>query len=228
MPAPADDDGPRRARGRIIMKRTAEVLMWLTALALFAFAGRAVFAAAGDTGGAGNLGRAARADARPGVRVVIVRGEVRQGGSVVRRADPEDGPREGRDEDRRPRRRETDPASVMRAARTLYVRPTRHLDKKHLEYEPGKRRELADWGLALVTEEHAADLVPAVDKTAPNYIFTVSDPRTTVIVATGKTVAINGLVAAENLGREIVKKIRDVRASPDASGRRRQRDDDEP
>jgi hypothetical protein len=36
----------RRARRMLVLKRTFEVLVWLTAFVLFAFAGRAVFAAA--------------------------------------------------------------------------------------------------------------------------------------------------------------------------------------
>jgi hypothetical protein len=71
------------------------------------------------------------------------------------------------------------------------------------------------WGVALVVDARAADLVISFDKAGLNYIFTVTDPRTSVIVAGGKAVAVNGLVAAEYLGKEIVKKIRDVRASSD-------------
>jgi hypothetical protein len=36
----------RRARRMLVLKRTFEVLVWLTAFALFVFAGRAVFACA--------------------------------------------------------------------------------------------------------------------------------------------------------------------------------------
>ena len=67
----------------------------------------------------------------------------------------------------------------------------------------------------LVAEPSAADLVLTIDKTALNYIFTITDRRTSVIVTSGKCVAVNGRLAAEYLGKEIVKKIRDVRASSD-------------
>jgi hypothetical protein len=79
----------------------------------------------------------------------------------------------------------------------------------------------------LVDREDAADLVIQIEKTALNYIFTIVDPRTRAIVTSGKTVAINGLVAAENLGREIIKKIRDVRAGPDRKSRRKKSHDEE-
>lgn len=127
----------------------------------------------------------------------------------------------------RPDARDLTPAEIMRGARTMFVRESRHVDKTYLEYKLQKRDELRRWGLMLVDDERAADLVVEIRKTALNYIFTVVDPRTRAIVVSGKTVAINGLVAAENLGREIVKKIRDVRAGPDRKHRRKKADDEE-
>ncbi|HLM56704.1 MAG TPA: hypothetical protein VK422_11365 [Pyrinomonadaceae bacterium] len=173
------------------MKRVLEVVGWLTAVALFAFAGHAVLAAT------------PRAQQPQGVQ---------------------------RERERRASERpETNPVRIVRAARTVYVRETRHLDKTYLEYKLQKYNELRDWDLSLVADERAADLVISVEKTLMNYIFTVTDPRTSVIVASGKCVAVNGQVAAEYLGREIIKKLRDVRASSDR-GRRRdapRRDSDE-
>ena len=175
------------------MKRVLEVLGWLTAVALFAFATHAVFAA-GQTGSAG-----AQTDAG-----------ARQERSRKARA-----------------REDLSPGSLVREARTVYVAESRHVEKKYLEYKLGKYDELRDWGLVLVADPSAADLVLTVDKTALNYIFTLTDRRTSVIVATGKCVAVNGRLAAEYLGKEIVKKIRDARASGDGPRRRsRDRDDD--
>src|SRR5215210_495816 len=182
----------RAARRLLVMKRVLEVLGWLTAVALFAFAGHAVFAA-GQTGGGGP-----QTDA--GVR---------------------------RERARTARGREDlSPGSLIREARTVYVAPGEHVEKKYLEYKLGKYDELRDWGLVLVTDPALADLVLTVDKTALNYIFTLTDRRTSVIAATGKCVAVNGRLAAEHLGKEIVKKLKDVRASGDTR-RRRDRDDED-
>jgi hypothetical protein len=190
----------REARRWLLMKRVFEIVGWLAAAALLAFAGRAVVAAQG----AGQRAEPSGAN-----------------------ASQEAPARRTRERTARARREELSPAAIARAARTVYVRPTRHLDKKYLEYKLHKYPELRDWGLALVEDEGAADLVITVDKAALNYIFTVTDPRTSVIVASGKAVAVNGLVAAEYLGREIVKKLKDVRASSDREPRRpRPRDDD--
>ncbi|MDT5270107.1 MAG: hypothetical protein QOH49_2293 [Acidobacteriota bacterium] len=181
------------------MKRVVEVLGWLTAVALFAFASHAVFAA-GQTQRSGS-----------------------QDDSNVRR----ERTRTARS------REELSPGSLIREARTVYVAQSEHVEKKYLEYKLGKYDELRDWNLMLVSDPSAADLVITIDKTALNYIFTLTDRRTSVIVTTGKCVAVNGRLAAEYLGKEIVKKIKDVRASGDG-GRRHERrrdrndsDDDE-
>jgi len=181
------------ARRLEIMKRVFEVLGWLTAFAILAFASHAVFAAAPasaaqDKGESESRGRARTA---------------------------------------RERREDLSPASIMRDARTLYVEPNTHVEKKYLEYKLHKYPELDNWGLMLVADPSAADLVLTVDKTALNYIFTITDRRTSVIVTSGKCVAVNGRLAAEYLGKEIVKKIRDVRASSDRRHKRRDtRDED--
>lgn len=175
------------------MKRVLEVLGWLTAVALFAFASHAVLAA-------GQTGRTTQDDA-------------------------------GARRERTARGREDlSPGALVREARTLYVVENRHVEKKYLEYKLGKYDELRDWGLMLVADPAAADLVLTVDKTALNYIFTLTDRRTSVIVTTGKCVAVNGRLAAEYLGKEIVKKIKDARASGDGGRRHdeRRRDRDDP
>jgi hypothetical protein len=184
------DRESKEARRRFIMKRVLEVLGWLTAVALFAFASHAVLARPAG-------------EAPP---------RQQQGASRERRADE---------------RPETNPVRIVREARTVYVRPTRHLDKKYLEYKLQKYNELRDWDLSLVEDERAADLVISFDKTLLNYIFTVTDPRSTVIVTSGKCVAVNGQAAAECLGREIVRKLRNVRASSDRGPRRKAPRDDE-
>ena len=174
------------------MKRVVEVLGWLTAVALFAFASHAVFAA----------------------------GQTERGGA-------QDGSSVRRERTRTARSREDlSPGSLVREARTVYVAPSVHVEKKYLEYKLGKYDELRDWGLMLVADPSAADLVITIDKTALNYIFTLTDRRTSVIVTTGKCVAVNGRLAAEYLGREIVKKIKDVRASGDGGRRNRNRSRD--
>jgi hypothetical protein len=180
----------KEARRLQLMKRVIEVLGWLTAVAILAFASHSVFAA-----GTGQT----QSDSGRRTRIS------------------------------RERREDLSPASIMRDARTIYIAPSEHVEKKYLEYKLHKYPELEDWGLMLVADQSAADLVLTVDKTALNYIFTITDRRTSVIVTSGKCVAVNGRLAAEYLGKEIVRKIRDVRASGDGRrlyNKRHARDDD--
>jgi hypothetical protein len=193
------------------MKRAIEILGWLTAVALFAFASHAVLAA-----------NRAHAQGQPSA-APAPRGLVRQDGRGA-----QDPAAEPRTRERKTREREDlSPASIMREARTIYVSPTNHLEKKYLEYKLQKYRELDDWELALVADPSAADLVITFDKTALNYIFTITDRRTSIIVTSGKCIAVNGRLAAEYLGKEIIKKIRDVRAGSDRKSRKKQSRDDE-
>lgn len=194
----------KEARRLHVMKRVLEVLGWLTAVALFAFAGHAVLAATPAPGAP-----------EPAAA------------QTTQRDRPQDDAGVSRERKARARSREDlSPGSLVREARTIFVAESRHVEKKYLEYKLGKYAELRDWGLMLVADADKADLVLTIEKTALNYIFTLTDRRTSVIVATGKCIAVNGRLAAEYLGKEIIKKLKDVRASGDTR-RRRDRDDDE-
>jgi hypothetical protein len=178
------------------------------AVALFAFASHSVLAAD-------------RAQEQRQLSAVLVPGVVRQNAQDPSAEQP-------RTRERKTREREDlRPASIMREARTIYVSPTNHFEKKYLEYKLQKYRELNDWELALVADASAADLVITFDKSALNYIFTITDRRTSIIVTSGKCIAVNGRLAAEYLGKEIIKKIRDVRAGSDRRSRKKQSRDDE-
>ena len=122
------------------------------------------------------------------------------------------------------------PVSILREARKIYVQPGKHVDAKYLEYKLQKHREFADWGLVVVENERAADLVIKLDKSMLNYIFSVVDPKSSVVVVSGKIIAVNKQLAAEYLGTEIIKKMKNVRASSDtrpAPKKKKANDDDE-
>jgi hypothetical protein len=185
----------KEARRRLFMKRAFEVLGWLTAVALFAFASHSVFAV--------QQGR------RTQTPVVLASFAGQDRSDTQESSTSERTSRERKTLERE----EISPASIMRNARTIYIAPTEYLDKTYLEYKLHKTRELDEWGLMLVADPRAADLIVTIDKTALNYIFNITDTRTTVILTSGKCIAVNGLVAAEYLGKEIIKKIGNVRAS---------------
>ena len=108
----------------------------------------------------------------------------------------------------------TEPPEILRNARTVFVEPNRHVKAEYLEYKLDKLPEFARWRLAFVKDRAKADLVIEIDKTALNYIFSIVEPETSIVVAKGKVVAVNGRVAAEDISHKIVKRMREVRALP--------------
>jgi|GEM_PF-3315472 len=106
------------------------------------------------------------------------------------------------------------PTEILRAARTIYISPNRHINADYLEYKLDKLPEFGQWQLSMVKRRERADLVLEIKKTALNYIFSIVEPESSIVVATGKVVAINGRVAAEDISHQIVKRMRAIRALP--------------
>jgi hypothetical protein len=106
------------------------------------------------------------------------------------------------------------PPDILRAARTIYISPNRHINADYLEYKLDKLPEFGQWQLSIVKKPERADLVLEIKKTALNYIFSIVEPESSIVVATGKVVAINGRVAAEDISHQIVKRMRAIRALP--------------
>jgi hypothetical protein len=143
--------------------------------------------------------------------------------AAIASAQTQAAPRGHSDSDANPRARDplakraplgTEPPEILRNARTIFVEPNRHIKAEYLEYKLDKLPEFAQWRLAFVTERDKADLVIRIDKAALNYIFSVVEPESSIVVVKGKVVAINGLVAAEDISHKIVKRMREVRALP--------------
>lgn len=106
------------------------------------------------------------------------------------------------------------PTDILRAARTIYISPNPHINADYLEYKLDKLPEFGQWQLSFVKNIERADLVLEIKKTALNYIFSIVEPESSIVVAKGKTVAINGRVAAEDISHVIVKRMRAIRALP--------------
>lgn len=103
---------------------------------------------------------------------------------------------------------------TLRDARTIFIAPNTHIDAEYLEYKLDKLPEFDAWQLSIVKDRDKADLVIEINKTALNYIFSVVDPRSSAVVVKGKVVAVNGLVAAEDISHEIVRRMKEKRALP--------------
>lgn len=105
------------------------------------------------------------------------------------------------------------PGEILRNARTLVIRPGRAVDAKYLQYKLLRTDTLADWNISIVEDPRAADLLLTVEQVRLNYIFRITDPQTSMVIVSGKVVAINDPVAAEFLGKEIIKRMREVRGA---------------
>ena len=117
------------------------------------------------------------------------------------------------------------PGETLRAARTMYIEPSPRIDSKYVQYQLLKTDLLAEWGITLVEDADAADLVLRLDQVRLNYLFTILDPHTRAVIVSGKVVAINDPVAADYLGREIIKRMRDVRRTADLRPPRKREND---
>jgi len=112
--------------------------------------------------------------------------------------------------------RETDPAKLLAASRTLYVISRSTLFRPvQLVNELRKRRELTDWGLSSVDESEVADLILEIDHVPLTweFDFSVRHQRTGVIVTAGKVYAWGGGDGAPLMAGRVVERLTKLRAS---------------
>lgn len=120
---------------------------------------------------------------------------------------------------------ETSPPELLQSARAIYVRTRdeRHFPTDTLIAELLKRREFHHWGLLLVKEEKAADLLIEIDHPLHlfDFTFVVTDRKTSVVLASGKLVAWDGIRAAPDIAQGIVAGLRTtLQAAPPRLKRR--------
>jgi len=109
-----------------------------------------------------------------------------------------------------------DPASIMRSARTIFVRSmTVYLEAALFESELRKRPEFKSLELTIVKDEHMADIRFEINRAefSFNYTFAATSPRTSVVVASGKLTAWNGDFAAPRIAKEFLKQMQAARSS---------------
>ena len=107
-----------------------------------------------------------------------------------------------------------DPVSIMRSARTIFVRSmTVYLEAELLESELRKRPEFKSLELAIVKDEQMADIRIEINRAefSFNYSFTATNPQTSVVVASGKVTAWNGDFAAPRIARDFLKQMQAAR-----------------
>jgi hypothetical protein len=90
---------------------------------------------------------------------------------------------------------------------------TSFLKVQLLEEQLLKRPEFQSLGLSVVRDRGAADLAVEIDRPVFTFTFTfsVTDPRTSVVVASGKVIAWDGNLAAPQIAKELLRRIKATR-----------------
>jgi len=111
----------------------------------------------------------------------------------------------------------SDPAGILRSARSIFVEShTIWMKGNLLQDALYTRPEMREWGIRIVDDRNGADIY--IDVTRPfltyDWIFKMINPKTGMVLGTGKVTAIDGPAAAQRLAIDIVNQIRSVRPVP--------------
>lgn len=132
--------------------------------------------------------------------------------------DEEEEESESTDNESRVRPRVTDPAAVLRTARTVYVRSdTAFVNAREVEASLLKRKEFRAWGMTITRNETEADLVIEISRKAltRRFTFTVLEPRTMSVVTGGKTRSVLfGKKIPNKIAEKFTNRLRLVRPYP--------------
>jgi hypothetical protein len=107
----------------------------------------------------------------------------------------------------------TDPATIMRNAKLIYIRKKSvYFKAPELENELRKRPEFQRWGLAITRNEADADLIIEVGRKVftTRFIYTVIDPRTDIVVTSGKLSSVGGTLATK-IAKRFIEQMQQVR-----------------
>lgn len=106
----------------------------------------------------------------------------------------------------------TDSATILRQAKLIYVRKmTVFIEATELENELFKRQEFQRWGLAITRNEADADLILEVNrKVFTRFVYTVLDPRTNTVVASGKLSSLGGTLSTK-IAKRFIERMQRVR-----------------
>jgi hypothetical protein len=107
----------------------------------------------------------------------------------------------------------TDPATILRNAKLIYVRKKSvYFKAQEFENELIKRPEFQRWGMAITRNEADADLIIEVGRKVftTRFVYTVIDPRTNIIVTSGKLSSLGGTLATK-IAKRFIKQVQLVR-----------------
>ncbi len=128
---------------------------------------------------------------------------------------------EGKDDDEREevaRPRVTDAATLMRTARVVLVRShSAFVSDREVEDSLRKRKEFRAWGMTLTRSDAEADLIIEIERKAfsRRFTFSVLEPRTLLVVTSGKTRSVLfGKKIPNKIAEKFVNRLKTVRPFP--------------
>ena len=125
---------------------------------------------------------------------------------------------ESGDEDEHVRPRSTDPATLMRTARFVLVRShTAFVSQKEVEDSLRKRKEFRAWGMSITRSDADADLIIEIERKAfsRRFTFSVIEPRTLLVVTSGKTRSVLfGKKIPNKIAEKFVNRLKTARPYP--------------
>ena len=112
----------------------------------------------------------------------------------------------------------TDPAIILRKARFVFVRSdSAFISGREVEDSLRKRKEFQAWGMVITRSEAQADLIIEITRKplTRRFTFSVIDPRTAVVVTSGKTRSvIFGKKIANKVAEKFANRVKVYRPYP--------------
>jgi hypothetical protein len=101
-----------------------------------------------------------------------------------------------------------DPVRILGSAKTIYVKSSSvFVGEAVIESKLRKRSEFQQLGLVITRDPDAADLVLELKHDVfTKYVYTAIDPRTSIVVASGKLSSLGGTVA-EKVAKRFLKEM---------------------
>lgn len=116
----------------------------------------------------------------------------------------------------------TDPAAILASARVIYVcSRTGFVKSEVIENELLKRAEFQQTGMVITKDPGAADLVMEVRRSnfTTEYPYVVVNPRTRLVVASGKVNSLFG-TAASKIAKGFIKQLQKARTPAGAKSKK--------
>ncbi len=115
------------------------------------------------------------------------------------------------------------PAEILRSVRRVYVAGTKTFPPEPLEKKLFEQPEFGTGEFVITENSGAADLVIELDRKEWTWDFTyrLTDPKTGVILGSGKVIAWDGVRAAPGIAKQIIKRLRELSAPPEPKTKKR-------